>query len=134
MFGSINEVFVVAMTFSYFNLSNANSLECVSINNQECKVRSETINVNTIEPLFYPYNITINKCKSSWNTINNPYAKLCVPDTIKNINIKVFNLMSKTNETRHIEWHKTCKCKLGASVCNNKKDGMKTNADVTVKN
>ena len=43
--------------------------------------------------------------------------------------------MSRANETRHIEWHKTCKCKckLDASVCNNK-DGMKTNADVNVKN
>ena len=30
--------------------------------------------------------------------------------------------MSRTNETRHIEWHETCKCecKLGANVCNNK--------------
>ena len=30
--------------------------------------------------------------------------------------------MSRTNETRHIEWHETCKCKCGldASVCNNK--------------
>ena len=33
------------------------------------------------------------------------------PDTSKNINVKVFNLMSRTNETRHIEWHKTCKCR-----------------------
>ena len=72
--------------------------------------------------MFYPYSITINKCKGSCNTINGPYAKLCVPDTIKNINMKVFNLMSRTNETRHIEWHKNCKCKyrLDASVCNNK--------------
>ena len=47
---------------------------------------------------------------------------LCVPDIVKNMNIKVFNLMSRTNETRHIEWHETCKCKcrLDASVCNNK--------------
>ena len=77
----------------------------------------------------------INKCKGSCNTINDPYANLCyiilcyyvklsiyIPDTIKNINVKVFNLMSRTNETRLIEWHKTCKCKcrLDASVCNNK--------------
>ena len=50
------------------------------------------------------------------------YAKSCVPDTIKNINVKVFNLILRTNETRHIEWHKTCKCKcrLDVSVCNNK--------------
>ena len=90
------------------------------MNNQECKIRSEIINVNTNEPLFY--SITINKCKGSCNTIHDPYAMVCVPDIIKNIYVKVFNLMSKTNETRHIEWHKTCKCKcrLGASACNNK--------------
>ena len=72
--------------------------------------------------MFYPYSIIINKCKGSCNTFNDPYAKICVPDTIKNINVKVFNLMSRTNETRHIKWHKTCKCKcrLGASICNNK--------------
>ena len=30
--------------------------------------------------------------------------------------------MSRTNETRHIEWQETCKyeCKFGANVCNNK--------------
>ena len=92
------------------------------MNNQKCKIRSEITNVNTNEPIFYPYSITINKCKGSCNTINYPYAKLCVPDNIKHINVKVFNQMSRTNETRHIEWHKTCKCKcrLDASACNNK--------------
>ena len=52
----------------------------------------------------------------------NPYAKLCVTDVIKKINIKVFNLMSGTNETRHLKWHETCKCKwrLDAGVCNSK--------------
>ena len=89
------------------------------MNNQEYKIRSEIINVTTNEPMFYPYSITINKCKSSCNTINDPYAKIL--DTFKNINVKVFNLMSRTNETRHIKWHKTCKskCRLDASVCNN---------------
>ena len=64
----------------------------------------------------------INKCKGSCNFTNDPHAKLCIPETIKNINDKVFNLMSRTNETRHIDWHKTCKCKcrLNTSVCNNK--------------
>ena len=80
-----------------------NSLECFSANDQEYEVRSETININTDEPIFYPYNIKINKCKGSCNTINDPYAKICVPDNIKNTNVKVFNLMSRINETRHIE-------------------------------
>ena len=64
----------------------------------------------------------INKCKGGCNTINDPYAKLCIPDTIKNISVKVFNLMPRTNETRHTEKHKTCKCKcrLDPSICDNK--------------
>ena len=47
---------------------------------------------------------------------------MCVPDVVKNLYVKVFNLMSRSNETRHREWHETCKCKcrLDAGVCNNK--------------
>ena len=122
MFGFIKKCCFTAMTFFSCNVLNVNSLERVSMNNQECKIRSEIINVNTNEPVFYPYSITINKRRGSFNTINDPYAKLCVTDTIKNINIRIFNLMLRTNETRHIEFHKTCKCKcrLDASVCNNK--------------
>ena len=47
---------------------------------------------------------------------------MCVPDVVKNLNVKVFSLMSRTNETRNIKWHETCKCKcrVDASVCNNK--------------
>ena len=54
--------------------------------------------------------------------INHPYAKMYVSDVVKYLNIKMFNLMSRTNETRYIEWHETCKCKckLDESVCNNK--------------
>ena len=71
---------------------------------------------------FYPFSIKKSKCSSSCNNINDPYAKMCVPDVAKNLNIKVSNLISRTNETRHIKWHETCKCKcrLDASVCNNK--------------
>ena len=115
-------MFFTAMRFFNCNVLNVNSLKCVSMNNQECKIRPEIINVSTNEPVFYPCSITMNKCNSSFNTINGPYATLCVPDTIKNINVKLFNLMSRTNETSHIEWHKTCKWKyiLDTSVSNNK--------------
>ena len=96
------------MTFFGCNVLNVNplnaiSLKCVSMNNQECRVRLEIINNNSNEPSFYPYRIKIKKCSGTCNDINDPYAKLCVPDIVKNINVKVFNLMSRTNETRHIE-------------------------------
>ena len=74
------------------------------------------------EAVFFPFSIKTNKCSGSCNNINNPYAKLCIPDVVKNFNVKVFDLRSRTNETRHINWHEKCKCKcrLNASVCNNK--------------
>ena len=110
------------MIFGY-NLLSVNSLKYISINNQEFKVRSDIVNVNSNEPIFYPYSIKTSKCSGSFNNINDPYAKLCVPDTIKISMLKVFNIISRTNETRHMEWHETCKCKyrLDLSVCNNKK-------------
>ena len=118
----IKKCFSTAIPFFSYNVLNVNSLECLSMNNQECKIRSEIINFNANEPLFYPYSIKINKCKDSCNTINDPYAKIYVPDEIKNTNVKVFNLMSRTNETRHIKWHKTykCGCRQDTSICNNK--------------
>ena len=90
--------------------------------NQECKRRPQVINVKRDEPVFFPFSIETRKCSCSCNSISYPYAKICVPDIIKNLNVKVFNLMSKTNETRFIEWHETCKCecKFGINVCNNK--------------
>ena len=84
------------MFFGY-NLSSVNSLKCISINNQECKVRPEIVNVNSNKPIFYPYSISTSKCSGSCNNINNPYAKLCVPDLIKNLTVTVFNLISRTN-------------------------------------
>ena len=90
------------------------------MNNQVCKVRPEIINVNSNGPIFYPFSIKTSKCSGSCNNINDPYAKICIPDVVKDLNVKVFNLMSRTNETRHIKWQETCKCKcrLDASVCN----------------
>ena len=99
----IKKCFSASATIIICNFLNVNSLECFSANDQKCEVRSEIINLNTNEPVLYPYSIKMNKCKGSCNTFNDPYAKICVPDEIKNINVKVFNLMSRTNGTRHIK-------------------------------
>ena len=96
MFKFIKQRFV--STFMFFgSLSNVNPLKCVSMKNQECKVRPEIINVNSKEPTFYPHSIKTSKCSGSCNNINDPYAKMCVPNVFKNLNIKVFNLISWTN-------------------------------------
>ena len=119
MFVFIKKIFYIGSLF-LSSLVSTTSLNCISMKNQECKVRPEIINVNSNEPVFYPFSIKTSKCSGS--CINDPYAKICIPDVIKYLNVKVFNLMSRTNETIHIKWHETCKCKcrLDASVCNNK--------------
>ena len=90
--------------------------------NRECKVRSEIININSNNPMFYPFIVEVNKCSGNCNDINDPNARIYVPDTVKNLNVQAFNLMSRANETRHIKWHKSCKCicRLDKIICNNK--------------
>ena len=131
MFGFIKKVFFTGLTIlpsvnplNAIPLSaaslNATLFKWVSITNQECKVRPQIVNVNSDEPVLYHFSIKTSKCSCSCSNINDPHAKICVPNVVKNSNLKVFNTMSRTNETRHIEWHETCKCKcrLYASVCN----------------
>ena len=103
--------------------SDIKVFKSVWMNNQECKSRPVIMDINSDETLFYFHIILLNKCSGSCNDINNFHAKLFVPDTVKNMNIKVFNLISRTNETRYVSLHETCKCKcrLDASICNNKK-------------
>ena len=54
-----------------YNLSSVNSLKCISINNQECKIRPEIVNVNSKEPIFYPFSIRASKCSGSCNNMQN---------------------------------------------------------------
>ena len=100
MFVFIKKIFYIGSLF-LSSLASTTSLNCISMKNQECKVRPEIINVNSNEPIFYPFSIKTSKCSGSCNNINDPCAKICVLNVIKDLNVKVFNLMSRTNETRH---------------------------------
>ena len=121
MFGFIKRYFFTGLAF-LSTLTSVNLLSCIPMNNQECRVRPQIVDFNIDKPVFSPISIKTNKCDGSCNNINNPYAELWVPDVVKKLNVEVLNLMSRTNERRHREWHKTCKCecRLDSSVFNNK--------------
>ena len=72
--------------------------------------------------MFFPFSIKASKCGGSCSNINNQHPKFCISDVVKNLDVRASNLMLRTNEIRHIEWHDMCKCKcrLDASVSNNK--------------
>ena len=63
---------VFAMMTTFFNLSYVKSLECISMNNQECKAKCKIIDVNNNEPVYHPYSIKVNKCSESYSSINDP--------------------------------------------------------------
>ena len=68
------------------------SLNCISMQNQECKVRPEVIIIiNSNEPIFHPFSIKTSKYRGSCNNTNDQSVKICIPDVIKDINVKVFN-------------------------------------------
>ena len=56
------------------------------------------------------------------NAFDDPMAKMCVPNVIKRVNMKVYNFLMRLNETRNVLWHESCKCicRLNSSVCNSK--------------
>ena len=120
----IYKMFLINLAINLFNVLKVNALECLSVVNQECKPRPKILDVNEGigEALFYPYNMLVNKCSGSCNTLDNPMSRICVPNIIKNVNIKVYNFLMRLNETRNVLWHESCKCVclLNSSVCNNK--------------
>ena len=68
-------MFIAAITFFSSNVLSVNSLECASMKNHECnKTRPKIIDVNSNEPVFYPYSIKVNKC--SGQTIHPPIEGL----------------------------------------------------------
>ena len=117
-------VSIINLLINLFDTIKVKALECVSVVNKKCMARSKIIDTNANEPVFYPLSVKVNKCSGSCNTINDPMAKLCVPDIVKDLNLKVFNMMSRINETRKVIWHETCKCvcRLTSAICYNKQD------------
>ena len=117
-------MWLINLTICLFSVIKTRALECVSVINRKCMPRPKILDVNegVGEVLFYPYNMLVNKCSGSCDTINNPMAKLCVPGIIKRVNMQVYNFLMMLNETRSVLWHESCKCvcKLNSSVCNNK--------------
>ena len=76
-------MWLINLAVSLFRILKVNTSECLSVINRECMPRPKILDVNegVGEALFYPYNVLVNKCSGSCNTLNDPMAKMCVPNT-----------------------------------------------------
>ena len=115
---------LVGLTVCFCNLFKTKALECLSVINQKCMPSPKILDVNegVGEALLYPYNVLVNKSNESCDMLDYPMAKMCVPNIIKRINMKVYNFLMRLNETRNVLWRKSCKwvCQLNSSVCSSK--------------
>ena len=101
MFRFIKTVLILVL------ISTVNSLKCISLKNQECKVRKVIVDNKY---MTYPYKIKVNRCFGSSNDINNPHLKACIPDITKIFAVKMCDVMTLTNKTKQVEFHESCKC------------------------
>ena len=69
MLGFVKKLFFVGLII-LSGFANANSLSCISMNNQECKTRPQVLNVNGDELVFFPFSIKTSECSDSCNNIN----------------------------------------------------------------
>ena len=65
---------------------------CLLSKNQECAVRKVIIDNDY---MTFPYKIVVDRCIGSCNDTDNPCFKVCLPDSIKNISVKMFDLLSR---------------------------------------
>ena len=99
------------ITSNFIKISTESFLQnlpsCFLLKNEECKVRKVIVDNDYTT---FPYKIKFDKCVGSCNDIKNPYFKICLPDSVENISVKVFDLLSQRNKLRDISFHKSCKC------------------------
>ena len=114
MFGLVKKIQAII-----FFVSNVKSLKCISIKNQECKIREVIVNN---EYMLYPYSIKVNRCNGNCDNITSPNARVCVLNIIENVTPKIFDLMSWKNKAKQIIFHESCKClcRSNSIICNNK--------------
>ena len=101
---------IISLLISLFSIIKTKALGCVSIVNQKCMPRPKILDVNggIGEALFYPYNVLVNECSGSCNTLHNRMSKICVPKIVKNVNMQVYNFLMRLDETRNVLWHESC--------------------------
>ena len=100
-------------------ISTVKSLKCISLKNQECKVRKVIVDNKY---MAFPYKIEIDRCVGGCNNINNSHSRVYIPDIVKNVTVKMFDLMNLKNTTKQVEFHESCEsvCKINSSVCSEK--------------
>ena len=96
-------------------VSTSNHTKCVSLSNQKCMIRSTLINLHPIECSqklhYYSFEVNLDRCVASCNTLNDLSNKVCVPNKTEDLNLSVFKMITGINKSKTLTKHISCKCK-----------------------
>ena len=67
----------------------------MSLNNEPCMIRPTLIDLNAIELNYFPFMISLDKCKGSCNAVDDLSTKISVPSETNDVNVKVFNMINR---------------------------------------
>ena len=114
MFSLIKQVLIVLLSFS-----RSLPIKCVSSNNESRMIRLCLIDLNLLECKYYPSMISLDKYSGSSNSVDDLSTKICVPNKTKDINVTMFNMITKKNEAKKMVKHISCdcKCKFNSLSC-----------------
>ena len=123
MFELIKKIFIGLLTGLF---SGSNHTKCVSLSNQKCMTQATLINLhpNEYSQEFdsYAFAVKLDRCVGRCNTLNDLSNKVCVPNKTKDLNLNVFNMITRINESKTLTKHISCQCKC-------RFDGRKYNSD-----
>ena len=117
--------------------NGSNHRKCMSLNNWKCITQPSLINSNECSQKFhyYPLAIKLDKYVGSCDTLNDLFNKVCVPNKTVDLNLSLFNMITRINESKSIRKHMSCKCKCkfdGKNVIEIS-NGIAVNVDMSVK-
>ena len=111
----IEQVFITLLSFR-----RSLATKCVLLNNEPCMTRPTLIDLNSVEVNYYSFISILGKYNGICISVDDLSVKICVPTETKDVNVKVFNMITKINEDKRLAKHILCdcKCKFGSTTWN----------------
>ena len=93
------------MFIALLSFSSSLGTKWVSLGNEPWIVRPTFINLNPIKLNYYLFMISLDKCNKSCDAVDNLFTKICVPSKTKDINVKVFDMITRISEAKTMVKH-----------------------------
>ena len=129
MFWLVKKIFI-----RFVRVSRSLATKCMSLNNKPFMVKPFLVDLNPVELKDYLFTISLDEWNGNCNAVNDLSTKICVPSKTKDVNVKVFNMITRLCEAKTLVKHISSGCKYKFIVQNviQIKNGIMINVNVSV--